>query len=103
MRLAIDNCSHKRGALVAEADDLLALSRRLAGLGRPDAVLRTEKGIYVFEFKYAQSADAALRQCRDRNYAARFVGESRPVYYVGVNYDPKARTISEVRAEPAAG
>ena len=71
--------------------------------GRPDAVLRTEKGIYVFEFKYAQSADAALRQCRDRNYAARFVGESRPVYYVGVNYDPKARTISEVRAEPAAG
>ena len=70
--------------------------------GRPDAVLTTEKGIYVFEFKFGQSADAAPRQCRDRNYAARFVGESRPVYYVGVNYDPKARTISEVKAEPAA-
>ena len=69
--------------------------------GRPDAVLRTEKGVYVFEFKYAQSADAALAQCRERNYAARFVGESRPVYYVGVNYDPKSRTISEVTAEPA--
>ena len=25
--------------------------------GRPDAVLRTEKGIYVFEFKFARSAD----------------------------------------------
>ena len=69
--------------------------------GRPDAVLRTEKGIYVFEFKYAQSADAALALCRDRNYAARFVGESRPVYYVGVNYDPAARTITEVKAEAA--
>ena len=69
--------------------------------GRPDAVLRTEKGVYVFEFKYAQSADAALAQCRDRNYAARFVGESRPVYYVGVNYDPKSRTIDDVKAEAA--
>ena len=26
----------------------------------------------------AQSADAALAQCRDRNYAARFAGENRP-------------------------
>ena len=69
--------------------------------GRPDAVLRTEKGIYVFEFKYAQSADAALAQCRDRNYAARFAGESRPVYYVGVNYDPESRTIDDVKAEAA--
>ena len=69
--------------------------------GRPDAVLRTEKGVYVFEFKYAQSSDAALAQCRDRNYAARFVGEGRPVYYVGVNYDPKSRTIDDVKAEAA--
>ena len=69
--------------------------------GRPDAVLRTEKGIYVFEFKYAQSADAALAQCRDRNYAARFAGESRPVYYVGVNYDPESRTVNDVKAEAA--
>ena len=40
---------------------------------------------------------------RDRNYAARFVGESRPVYHVGVNYDPKSRTIDDVKAESAAG
>ena len=69
--------------------------------GRPDAVLRTERGVYIFEFKYAQSADAALRQCRDRNYAARFAGENRPVYYVGVNYDPKSRTVDDVKAEEA--
>ena len=69
--------------------------------GRPDAVLRTEKGVYVFEFKYAQSADAALKQCRDRNYAARFVGENLPVFYVGVNYDPQSRTIDDVRCESA--
>ena len=69
--------------------------------GRPDAVLRTERGVYVVEFKYAQSADAALKQCRDRNYAARFVGENLPVFYVGVNYDPKTRTVDDVRCEQA--
>ena len=71
--------------------------------GRPDAVLRTEKGIYVFEFKFAQSAAVALAQCRDRNYAARFVGENLPVYYVGVNYNPSAdvRTIDDVKCERA--
>ena len=69
--------------------------------GRPDAVLRTEKGVYVFEFKFAQSAAAALAQCRERNYALRFVGENLPVYYVGVNYNPAAdvRTIDEVKCE----
>lgn len=68
-------------------------------LGRPDAVLRTEKGIYVFEFKYAQSAAAALAQCRDRRYADAFAADSRPVTYVGVNYDPAARTITDVACE----
>ena len=29
------------------------------------------------------------------------VGESRPVYYVGVNYDPRSRTIDDVKAEAA--
>ena len=71
--------------------------------GRPDAVLRTEKGVYVFEFKYGQSADAALAQCRERNYAARFVGENLPVHYVGVNYNPAAdvRMIDDVKCERA--
>jgi len=71
--------------------------------GRPDAVLRTEKGIYVFEFKFAQSAAAALGQCRDRNYAAAFAGDERPVYYVGVNYNPaeNVRTTDDIVCERA--
>jgi len=71
--------------------------------GRPDAVLSTEKGVYIFEFKYDQSADAALKQCCDRNYAAAFAGEGLPVYYVGVNYNPAdgVRTADDVKCEPA--
>ena len=68
-------------------------------LGRPDAVLKTEKGIYVFEFKYDKTAEAALDQCRDRRYADAFAADARAVYYVGVNYDPETRTVNELKVE----
>ena len=68
-------------------------------LGRPDSVVKTEKAIYIVEFKYAQSADAALAQCREKRYADAYAADGRRVVYVGVNYDPKARTFDEVKAE----
>ena len=70
-------------------------------LGRPDSVVKTEKAIYVVEFKYGQSADAALAQCRERHYAGAYSADGRRVVYIGVNYDPAVRTFTEVRAEPA--
>ena len=68
-------------------------------LGRPDAVLKTEKGIYIFEFKYDKSAEEALGQCRERRYADAFTADGRAVTYVGVNYSSAVRTIDEVKCE----
>ena len=68
-------------------------------LGRPDAVLKTEKGIYIFEFKYGKTAEDALDQCRERDYAAAFAADWRSVTYVGVNYDPATATVNEVKCE----
>jgi len=64
-------------------------------------VMRTEKGIYVFEFKFKSTAKAAIKQCYERNYAAAFADDPRPVYYVGVNYSPRKsqRTVNDVRCE----
>ena len=70
-------------------------------LGRPDSVVKTEKAIYVVEFKYAQSAEAALAQCREKHYADAYRADGRRVVYVGVNYDPKARTFDDVKCENA--
>ena len=70
-------------------------------LGRPDAVLKTEKGIYIFEFKYAHTAEDALDQCRKRHYADAFAADGRAVTYVGVNYDPQTATVNEVKCESA--
>ena len=77
------------------------VSEEQHSLGRPDSVVKTEKAIYIVEFKYSQSAEAALRQCREKRYADAYAGDGRRVVYVGVNYDPAARTIGEVKTEVA--
>ena len=77
------------------------VSEEQHSLGRPDSVVKTEKAIYIVEFKYAHSADAALAQCRARHYADAYAADSRHIVYVGVNYDPALRTISEVKTELA--
>ena len=75
------------------------VSEEQHSLGRPDSVVKTEKAVYVVEFKYAQSAEAALAQCREKRYADAYLSDGRRVVYVGVNYDPKARTIDPVATE----
>ena len=75
------------------------VSEEQHSLGRPDSVVKTEKAIYIVEFKYGQSAEAALAQCRERHYADAYAADGRKVVYVGVNYDPAARTIGEVKTE----
>ena len=77
------------------------VSEEQHSLGRPDSVVKTEKAIYIVEFKYGQSAEAALKQCREKRYADAYADDPRRVVYVGVNYDPAARTIGEVKTETA--
>ena len=71
-------------------------------LGRPDSVVKTEKAVYIVEFKYGQSAEQALAQCRERRYADAYSSDPRRVVYVGVNYDPAARMIGAVKTERAS-
>ena len=72
-------------------------------LGRPDSVVKTEKAVYIVEFKYGQSAEAALAQCREKRYADAYRDDPRPVWLVGCNYNPKKRGLDKpriVRFEP---
>ena len=72
-------------------------------LGRPDSVVKTGKAIYIVEFKYGKSAEAALAQCREKRYADAYSADDRRVVYVGVNYDPDARTFDAVKTEIVNG
>ena len=61
--------------------------------GYADAVVERPDAVYVLEFKYGESSEAAIRQIRDRGYADKWIGGERPVTLVGINYSPKKRNI----------
>ena len=68
--------------------------------GRADAVLKTPQAVYVFEFKHGRSAAEAVAQARTKDYGGPDAAGDRPVYLVGVNYNPETRTIDEPLVEP---
>ena len=68
--------------------------------GYADAVIETPTDVYVFEFKYRKSAKAAIRQIRERDYAAKWAGGKRPVTLIGINFNPKKRNIDMPIVEP---
>ena len=61
--------------------------------GYADAVIETPDNVFVFEFKYKRSAKAAIKQIKDRDYAAKWLGDPRPVTLIGINFNPKVRNI----------
>jgi len=61
--------------------------------GRMDIALRMADAIYILEFKYGKSAGEARRQVEQKDYAARFAADARPVYAVGLNISQDRRTI----------
>ena len=67
--------------------------------GRMDISLRLQDAIYILEFKYGKSADEALQQVRDKDYAVRFASDPRPVYAVGLNVNQERRTIDNYEIE----
>jgi len=88
---------------------------RASARGFADAVVETEKGVWIFEFKFNRSAASAIRQIRDRGYADAYVDAmvsiaSRkkrrrpfsnsnsklqlPITLVGIKFDPKIRNIA---------
>ena len=63
--------------------------------GYADAIVETRKFVWVFEFKFNRSAKAAVRQIREKGYAAQYMGDKRPVTLVGVNFRTAKRNIDE--------
>lgn len=61
--------------------------------GRIDMVAKTKDYIYIFEFKYDQSPDAALRQIDEKGYAEPFAADPRKLFKVGVSFSRSRRCI----------
>ena len=63
--------------------------------GRIDLVLQTPDYIYVMEFKLNGTAEEALRQINEKDYALPFEKDPRTLYKIGVNFSPETRNIDE--------
>ena len=85
--------------------NVLFIVFRLAGLytqveyrtskGRIDLVLQTRDYIYVMEFKLDGSAEEALEQIEDRQYALPFASDPRRLFKIGVNFSSQTRNIEK--------
>lgn len=63
--------------------------------GRIDLVLKTDKYIYVMEFKLEGTAEEALRQIEEKQYALPFESDSRKLFKIGVNFSNRTRNIEQ--------
>ena len=85
--------------------NVLFIVFRLAGLyteveyrtsrGRIDLVLQTADYIYVMEFKLDGSAEDAIKQIEDRQYALPFASDPRKLFKMGVNFSSTTRNIEK--------
>ncbi|MDR1004138.1 MAG: ATP-binding protein [Prevotellaceae bacterium] len=68
--------------------------------GRADAVVKTDKYIYLFEFKLNDTAEAALQQIDEREYLLPYTLDGRQLIKVGVSFDKEKRNIGRYLIEP---
>jgi hypothetical protein len=63
--------------------------------GRLDCVVKTDKHIYVIEFKLNQSAKVALQQIKDKGYAEKYLADSRRKVLLGVNFSSEDKAVKD--------
>lgn len=61
--------------------------------GRIDLFVKTDRFYYIIELKLDGSAEAALAQIKDRNYALPFACDDRQVIKIGVDFSSESRTV----------
>lgn len=61
--------------------------------GRADVVVKTDRYLYVFEFKFNGSAKKALAQIDDRGYLIPYAADGRELIKVGANFSKTTKNI----------
>lgn len=63
--------------------------------GRMDAVVKTQKYVYIFEFKLDHPAKEAIDQINSKDYALPFTADNRKLFKVGVSFSSETRRVAE--------
>ena len=62
--------------------------------GRADCIVETKDYVYIFEFKLDKSAEEALAQIEEKQYALPYGADSRQLYKIGVSFDSASRSLA---------
>ncbi len=68
--------------------------------GRSDIVAKHKRGIYIFELKVGGPVDKAFAQICAKGYADPYVASGKPIWLVGLSFDPESRKLVECAAVP---
>lgn len=79
---------------------LFILSEAHSSWGRADAVVETPTAVYLFEFKFNQTAQAALTQLRANGYGEKYRSSGKVLTAIGVNFSADSRSVDDWLTEP---
>jgi hypothetical protein len=79
--------------LVAKLMGLYVTAEYHTSEGRIDLVLQTDNYTYIMEFKLNGTAEEALAQINDKNYALPFAVDNRKLVKIGINFSSTTRNI----------
>ena len=68
--------------------------------GRSDIVAKHKRGIYIFELKVGDPVDRAFAQIRSKGYADPYLASGKPIWLVGLSFDPESRKLVDCAAVP---
>ena len=71
------------------------MTEQQAYQGRIDCKIETEHFVYLFEYKLDKTAEEALKQIDDKNYALSFTADKRKLFKIGVSFDSKERKLAD--------
>jgi hypothetical protein len=63
--------------------------------GRIDLLIRTDQYVYIIELKFDGSAEEALEQINDKEYALPFVTDDRKIVKIGANVSRETRNVDK--------
>ena len=63
--------------------------------GRVDMTIETPDYVYVFEFKYNGTAEEAMSQIKEKNYAQPFLASGKKIALIGANFSGETRNIEK--------
>jgi len=67
--------------------------------GRADVVAKNGEMVCIFELKVGEPVDKAFTQIREKKYTEPYLADGRPIWLVGLSFDPKTRHLIDYAAE----